>query len=233
MLRFLSSGNCNAICALKEGFDMSSVKRIKCVSVNCYIVSEGDFAVLVDTGKKKYLKTVMDACEPYKIKLILLTHGHDDHAENAAALSVKLGVPVGMHKADENLLASVRNQPLSAGGFSGKMILSAALKEPAERKRSTLAPSVFFEDGDDLTEYGVSAKVIGLPGHTKGSIGIDVGGKDLIVGDALMNIFYPTVSMLYHDEKAMLDSARKITALGERTVYFGHGRPTRNRVWVK
>jgi len=53
------------------------------------------------------------------------------------------------------------------------------------------------------------------------------------VGDALMNIFYPTVSMLYNDKKIMLDSAKKITGLGERIIYFGHGKPVRNRVWVK
>lgn len=48
-----------------------------------------------------------------------------------------------------------------------------------------------------------------------------------------MNMFYPTVSMLYNDEKAMLDSARKITGLGERTIYFGHGIPVKNKVWVE
>jgi len=53
------------------------------------------------------------------------------------------------------------------------------------------------------------------------------------VGDALMNIFYPTVSVLYNDEKAMLNSAMKITGLGERTIYFGHGKPAKNRTWVK
>ncbi len=36
-------------------------------------------------------------------------------------------------------------------------------------------------------------------GHTKGSIGVEIG-DNLFVGDALMNIFYPTVSMLYAEE---------------------------------
>ena len=212
---------------------MSVVKRIKCGNVNCYIISEGDSAILVDTGRKKHLKTVIAACNPYKIKLILLTHGHYDHVENASELSEKLVVPVAMHKDDVNLLDSVKNQPLSASSFLGKIILSATIKEFAQRKMRAFTPSVFLDDGDDLTEYGISVKIIGYPGHTKGSIGIDVGEKDLIVGDALMNMFYPTVSMLYNDEKAMLDSARKITGLGERTIYFGHGIPVKNKVWVE
>ena len=52
--------------------------------------------------------------------------------------------------------------------------------------------------------------------------------KDLIVGDALMNLFYPTISMLYHDKAAMQQSADKISRLGERRILFGHGKPEKN-----
>lgn len=48
-----------------------------------------------------------------------------------------------------------------------------------------------------------------------------------------MNMFYPTVSMLYHNYEQMLESARKISELGERIIYFGHGKPKKNRIWVK
>jgi len=212
---------------------MSMVQRIKCGLVNCYIVSDGDSGILIDTGKKDYLDTVVEACKPYKIKLIVLTHAHCDHAENVADLSEMLGAPIAMHKDDVNLIESNNNQSLEAKAFLGKIILSASLKEFSRSKMKAFTPSVFLKDGDDLVEYGISAKVIGLPGHTKGSIGIDVDGKELIVGDALMNMFYPTVAMLYNDEKVMKDSAKKITGLGERIIYFGHGKPVKNKAWVK
>ena len=212
---------------------MSMVQRIKCGLVNCYIVSDGDSGILIDTGKKDYLDTVVEACKPYKIKLIVLTHAHCDHAENVADLSEMLGAPIAMHKDDVNLIESNNNQSLEAKAFLGKIILSASLKEFSRSKMKAFTPSVFLKDGDDLVEYGISAKVIGLPGHTKGSIGVDVDGKELIVGDALMNMFYPTVAMLYNDEKAMKDSAKKITGLGERIIYFGHGKPVQNKAWVK
>ena len=89
-----------------------------------------------------------------------------------------------------------------------------------------------MEEGASLDAYGVQAKIISLPGHTKGSIGIDVMERDLIVGDALMNLFYPTVSMLYHDRTAMLQSAARISGMGARRIYFGHGRSIRNREWL-
>lgn len=138
-----------------------------------------------------------------------------------------------MHKDDLNLIESNNNQAMSAGNFFGRIVLSASVRDFSRRKMKAFTPSVFLEDGDDLEEYGIKAKVIGLPGHTKGFIGIDIAGKELIVGDALMNIFRPGVSMLYNDEKAMLESAEKITRLGERTIYFGHGKPVRNRIWVR
>lgn len=77
--------------------------------------------------------------------------------------------------------------------------------------------------------YGIPARIISLPGHTQGSIGIDIMEKELIVGDALMNMFYPTASMLYNDRDMMLQSADKISGLGERQIYFGHGKPKKNR----
>ncbi|HEY8424174.1 MAG TPA: hypothetical protein VIL23_05420 [Clostridia bacterium] len=39
--------------------------------------------------------------------------------------------------------------------------------------------------------------------------------------------------MRHNDKTAALDSAKKITALGERIIHFGHGKPAKNRIWVK
>lgn len=93
-------------------------------------------------------------------------------------------------------------------------------------------PIIYLKNGDDLSEYGIAAKVVELPRHTKGSIGVEIE-DNLFVGDALMNMFYPTVSMLYVDEQEMLLSAKYISELGEKTIYFGHWKPKRNRKWVK
>lgn len=74
--------------------------------------------------------------------------------------------------------------------------------------------------------------IVELPGHTKGSIGVKIG-DNLFVGDALMNMFYPTISILYTNEQEMLKSAKYISELGEQTIYFGHGKPKQNRKWVR
>lgn len=50
-----------------------------------------------------------------------------------------------------------------------------------------------------------------------------------VYGD--LNMFYPTVSMLYTDEQEMLASAQTIHELGEKIIFFGHGKPKQNGSW--
>ena len=138
---------------------------------------------------------------------------------------------MGMHESDCDLLPSNFSQALSASTFLGKIVLSASLKEFAVHTVPEVKPDVLLREGDSLSSYGIDAQVLALPGHTDGSIGLDVEHRHLLVGDALMNMFYPTVSMLYHDRDAMLESAGKISSMGSRTIYFGHGKPVSNRKW--
>ena len=212
---------------------MSEIHRIKCGNGNCYIIENGVDGLLVDTGKKEYANRVMEVCRRYHVKLIILTHAHFDHVENAVQISKALRIPIGMSEKDCNLIQSNKNQILSAETFLGKIVLAASLKNFSVRTLQEFKPDIFLKDGDSLSDYGVNANIIALPGHTDGSIGVDVDHKGLIVGDALMNMFYPTVSMLFHDKGEMLDSARKISRLGNRVIYFGHGKPIPNKQWVK
>ena len=212
---------------------MSEVHRIKCGNGNCYIIENGTDGILVDTGKREYANQVIEQCKFYSVKLIILTHAHFDHAENTAKISGALGIPIGMNEQDCNLIQSNTNQSMSAANVLGKIVLSASMKDFSKRTIPDFKPNIFLRDGDSLIDYGIDAQIVALPGHTNGSIGIDVDKKHLIVGDALMNMFYPTVSMLYNNRDKMLESARKISSIGDRTIYFGHGKPMPNRRWTR
>ena len=48
-------------------------------------------------------------------------------------------------------------------------------------------PDVYLTDGQNLEEYGFKAKVIHIPGHTKGSVGILTDDGDLFAGDTFIN----------------------------------------------
>lgn len=212
---------------------MVEIHRIASGNVNCYIVKNKDKAILIDTGRKKYREKILEKCKEYHVNLIVLTHGHMDHCQNAAYLANALHIPVAMSEKDRNMIPDNRKQHMSAKTFLGKIVLSISLSSFDKDTLEIFEPTVYLKDGDVLSDYGVDGKIIELPGHTKGSIGLEIEGDKLFVGDALMNMFYPTISMLYVDEQEMLSSAKYISEMGEKTIYFGHGKPKLNRKWVK
>lgn len=211
---------------------MVKIHRIASGNVNCYIVADNDNAILIDTGRKKYREKILEKCKEFHVSLIVLTHGHMDHCQNAAYLANALHIPIAMNKKDMDLIPDNRKQYLLAKTLLGKIVLSVSLSSFEKDSLKVFEPILYLKNGDDLSEYGIAAKVVELPGHTKGSIGIEIE-DNLFAGDALMNMFYPTVSMLYVDEQEMISSAKYISELGEKTIYFGHGKPKQNREWVK
>ena len=218
------------------------VEQISCGMNNCYLVSGENGAVLVDTATAKFRDRILEKCKAANVRLILLTHGHYDHAQNAAYLSQALGVPVAMHPADIPLLENILAVPLYAHVFSGKAMAAVIrmgqhpkLKKIATRMQKNdipaFVPDIELFDGFSLAPYGADACVTALPGHTPGSVGVLVG-EDFLAGDALMNISSPGRPLHYTDRTAMEASAARIAGLGENiTVWFGHGGPEGNRAW--
>ena len=144
---------------------MSRVHRIKCGNVNCYVVENGAGGVLIDTGKKESVGKVLEACRSCHVKLIVLTHGHFDHAENAAELSKTLGIPIGMHEKDCGLIRSNASQTLVAETFLGKLVLSASLREFSVR-----AVPEFSRTCCCVTE--TACRILGLTGRSSPCQGI-------------------------------------------------------------
>lgn len=212
---------------------MAEVKRIRCGSVNSYLIEEHGRAILVDTGRNGSEEKILAQCRKTKVELILLTHGHVDHVQNTAYLKKKLGVPVAIHKEDLSLIKDNFSEPLRFQGMLGMAVAEVSAKSSETDRIPEFTPEIFINEGDWLKDYGINARIMGLPGHTRGSIGIDIDEKAAIVGDALMNMFYPGLSLVYWDRAEMLKSADKISALGARKVYFGHGSPVENRAWNK
>ena len=209
---------------------MATITQIKGGTDNCYIVSEGKSAILIDTSSGARVDQVIAECDKYEMKLIVLTHVHFDHAENAAKLSKRYNVPVAIHKLDEELFESFDKQPLKSYGLVGKIVLGLSLKVLRNTKVDKPENLIYVKEGDDLSAYGINAKIVELPGHTLGSIGVDVEQKYLFVGDELDNWLRPALGHLYYDFDALKNSAQKIRNLGQRTIYYGHGKPTENKI---
>ena len=208
------------------------ITPVYCGINNAYLLSQGENAVLIDTAVRKDRRKILRACEGKNVRLIVLTHGHYDHTQNAAYLSRTLGAPIAMHPADVPLLRDILAEPLVSPVWTGKILIRfMKLSKGMMSKIESFEVGVELREGFSLEPYGVEGHIIELPGHTRGSIGVVTPGG-LIAGDTLTNLFPPAgKAALYSDKAAMEASAAKAGALGDMTVWFGHGKPVQNRVW--
>jgi hydroxyacylglutathione hydrolase len=197
-------------------------------SVNCYLLRAGEGHVLVDTGAPSARKSLHKnleglGCEPGKLKLILITHGDFDHTGNAAHLRLAFGGRIGMH-ADDSRMAEVGDM------FVNRSRPNAILRALIPRlvgfgREERFAPDVLLEDGSALAEYGLDALVIGIPGHSKGSIGFLTADGTFFCGDLLENTKQPGLGSLMDDRQAALASMARLRELKIGRIYPGHGAP--------
>jgi hydroxyacylglutathione hydrolase len=200
-------------------------------TVNCYLMESDEGFVLVDTGGPKN-QAVLErelanaGCLPGNLRLIVITHGDFDHIGTAAYLRTTFGAKIGMHPADAEMAEK------------GDMLSNRARPNILTRIVAPLVPLIFgfgkserftpdlpLEEGTDLSEYGLEATVLSLPGHSKGSIGILTADGDLLCGDLIENMSGPTLSSMMDDAAAANASVEKLKSLDIKTVYPGHGQP--------
>lgn len=212
---------------------MTEIEQIPCKMVNAYLLKGENGAVLVDTGETADREKVLQVCRGENVRLLVLTHGHIDHIQNGAYLARELHVPIAMHQKDLELIRNQFAQVLESTGLFGKILAAASRSKMKKNRIEAFEPERFLQEGDSLERFGVQASVMELPGHTEGSIGLDVEGRAVIAGDALMHMVRPEAACIYVDREKLKNSAKRITALGKRTIYFGHGAPTQNRNWIR
>lgn len=210
----------------------SQIEAVNLGGVNCYLLSAGDGYILVDTGftsKRSELEKRLESagCKPGKLKLIILTHGDTDHAGNGAYLRVKYGCTIAMHGADSRMVEEGDmnwNRKAKPDRFSllfrvvGFVANAFNTKDTFERFK----PDMIIDEGFDLSPYGFSGKILHLPGHSKGSIGILTEDGGLICGDFAYNMpgFQFVDNLADHTE-----SMKKLKGLRIQTLYPGHGKP--------
>jgi glyoxylase-like metal-dependent hydrolase (beta-lactamase superfamily II) len=183
---------------------------------------------MIDTGGTNNRDSLareleLAGCKPGGLQLIILTHGDFDHTGNAHYLRKFFEVRLAMHPGDAGMVEwgdmfISRNKPNAV-----IRLLVPLFSRFGRAERFT--PDLLVEDGDSLNEYGLDARVISIPGHSKGSIGILLPGGDLFCGDLLVNTDRPVLNSLIDDLAAARDSLQKLAGMEIGTVYPGHGRP--------
>jgi len=214
--------------------------------VNAYIAKVGGGFILFDTGGHLVMdKEFTNRREPLinaleragvregKLRLIVLTHGDNDHVCNAAYIRERYDSKIAMHPDDVYLVKNPRLENLMESfhyrSFVYKVVMKFMNKTITAVMQRTLdefeafSPDILIEDGFDLSEYGLNAKIIHLPGHTKGSVGVLTDNGDLIAGDTLANSWKPSAAINACDFKELASSVGKLRGLSVKNVYPGHG----------
>lgn len=195
------------------------------MSGNCYLLKGDAGHVLVDTGsasKRGRLAKELQryGCNAGDLKLILLTHGDFDHTGNCAYLRREYNVKVAMHRVDAGM---VEQGDMFLNRKTGNPLIKTLVNAIFRIEKFT--PDIFADEELDLSTYGLDAKILALPGHSKGSIGLLTESGDLFCGDLFENTKKPVVNSMQDDLTVAITSVEKLKGCNIVTVYPGHGSP--------
>lgn len=194
-------------------------------AANCYLLKTDLGFILIDTGrasKRQKLESELAnaGCQPGNLNLIILTHGDFDHTGNCAYLRKKYNSKIAMHENDAGM---VENGDMFWNRQTGNLIARKIVNILFKIKR--FQPDFNIDESFDLSSYGLNGKVLHLPGHSKGSIGILTANGDLFCGDLFTNTKKPEINSMIDDPADAQRSLAKLKNFTINQVYPGHGRP--------
>jgi glyoxylase-like metal-dependent hydrolase (beta-lactamase superfamily II) len=180
---------------------------------NCYIVSHGDSkqALIIDPGDAPDLVLAKLRNSNLLPHSVVLTHGHIDHINAAAAFAAQ-NIPVLIHSADAAMLTDL--------GASG----AAWFGLP----QNTCQPGGFLEDGGelDIWQGALIFRIMHTPGHSPGSICL-VSKDVAFVGDLIFAGSIGRSDLPGGDPEVMTQSLLKFMQLPDTiALYPGHGPAT-------
>jgi glyoxylase-like metal-dependent hydrolase (beta-lactamase superfamily II) len=216
----------------------ASLHRIGNDIVAAYLVVTPEGVTVIDAGLAGHWRDLVSELAslgrtPADVRGVILTHGDSDHIGFAERLRREYGVPVFVHTADAarakggpkpaNAKQTMKVTPLL--GFLAYTVRKGGLRT------TWLTEVVEVHDGDVLDLPG-APRIIGMPGHSEGSIAIYVPVADAVfVGDALTTrdvltgVKGPAPAPFTDEPQEALASLRAILPTGAKWVLPGHGGP--------
>jgi hydroxyacylglutathione hydrolase len=212
---------------------MGHIRIVGMGLINRYLVEAGSGWVLVDTGIPRLgaavLRRHLDRARipADTIRLIVLTHGHVDHAGAAAAVQNMTGAPIAIHCRDSTLLSEgrvVMPAPwtgLAKGTYPVLTAIAARMHFAPARADILLDDAAY-----DLESWGLAGSVLHTPGHTSGSVSVVLDSGEAFVGDLVARapgsgeVRLPPAG---EDRVAMETSLERLLQTGVRRFFPGHG----------
>lgn len=178
---------------------------------NCYLLldeTSGEAAV-IDPGFVN--DRLLGEIAKYKVRWILLTHGHFDHIEGVDRLRALTGAPSAAFRTEGAFAAD----PAQNGSL---LMFGRPIACTVDR---------LLEDGETIHVGAVPVQVLHTPGHTAGGC-CYVAPEAVFTGDTLMGYSVGRCDLPTGDEAALAVSLQKLAALpGDPAICGGHGPVTR------
>ncbi|UJF33886.1 MBL fold metallo-hydrolase [Paenibacillus hexagrammi] len=155
--------------------------------VNAHLIVGPDGCILVDAGvpgsEHKIERALAKERLTFKdIKLIVVTHAHVDHAGSAAVLREKSGAPILAHEGDAKHFSRETPMTFCPTGWVSRLFIKTPFifqpYVPFEADIQVTRQSVI-----SLDRYGIPGKIRHTPGHTAGSISVELESNQALVGD--------------------------------------------------
>ena len=206
------------------------IRIIGMTFVNAFLIKVTGGFILIDTGLEMHwdrLNKELEAagCFPGNLKLVIITHGDFDHTGNCLKLREKYHCKIAMHENDLPMVEKGMRPERKVKSLSARIFMKI---RRLMRKKFTFehfTPDLFLTDGQKLTEYGLDASIIHLPGHTKGSIGVLSDDGILFAGDIFTNRGKPDTATYIENASELGKSLARLNTMKIIKVYPGHGNP--------
>ena len=145
-----------------------------------YVVSENEHAIVIDPCLK------INAAEKLIIDYLFITHEHYDHISGVNAWKEKTGAPLVCSKVcSERIKDSKKNQARHFDSFCEIQSFSTNWDQSLFDLNFTCEADITFESEKYIEWQGQRIRLIEIPGHSPGSIGIWL--NDLFFsGDSLL-----------------------------------------------
>lgn len=190
------------------------VIQVGVLATNCYIVHSGNSArcIVIDAGGES--QKIIDFIVQRKLSpdLVISTHAHADHTGAVAPLIARFpDCEFAMGRAD--VKAASDQMPWL------KDMLGDFEEPPVPARR--------FDGGETIACEGFEIKVLATPGHTSGSISLQIDGY-VFTGDTLFRESIGRFDLSDGDQAKEIESIRTVLfALDDSTeVLPGHGQAT-------
>ena len=208
--------------------------------VAAYLVDTEDGITVIDAGLPGHWKELLAELDAMGRSVadgrgLVLTHGDSDHIGFAERLRREHGVPVFVHSADAERARGGDKPKVTMGPARLRPVAGFLLYSLGKRgwRTSYLSEVTEVNDGDVLPLPG-SPRVIGMPGHSPGSIAVHVPAANAVfVGDALTTRHVLTgrsglqPAPFTDDPELALESLGRLSGVDAVWVLPGHGAPWR------